>query len=185
MGSCVPTASDPSLLTLRPACVVGVNTLVLAWDVVTIIPKTPNGLSWFSLKPQSFVSLTPYLSCLFSCAARSSSWMFLVICSVFRITSSVLGKLELGAASVSSGMDPSPCQMMLLCRPFLPDLQRTTHRSALVSRQCGVVPIAPHHCGISSAPWHLPNLLQLQGGGGVVVVTLRHAALLLQLGGLQ
>lgn len=49
--------------------------------------------------------------------------MFLVICSVFRITSSVLGKLELGAESVSSGMEPSPCQMTLRCRPFLPDLQ--------------------------------------------------------------
>lgn len=46
-----------------------------------------------------------------------------MICSVFRITSSVLGKLELGAGSVSSGMDPSPCQMTLRCRPFLPDLQ--------------------------------------------------------------
>lgn len=66
----------------------------------------------------------PYLSCLFSCAARSSSWIFLVICSVFRITSSVLGKLELGAVSVSSGMDPSPCQTTLLCLPFLPDLRR-------------------------------------------------------------
>lgn len=50
--------------------------------------------------------------------------MFLVICSVFRMTSSVLGRMGLGAAwgSAVSGTEPSPCHTTLLCLPFLPDL---------------------------------------------------------------
>lgn len=72
--------------------------------------------------------------------------MFLVICSVFRITSSVLGKLELGAESVSSGMDPSPCQMMLRCRPFLPDLQGSKAGVGLGTEQSPVTPKLCQHC---------------------------------------
>lgn len=66
----------------------------------------------------------PYLSCLFSWAALKSSCMFLVICSVFRMTSSVLGRTGLGAvwASAVSGTEPSPCHTILLCLPFLLDL---------------------------------------------------------------
>lgn len=49
--------------------------------------------------------------------------MFLVICSVFRMTSSVLGRTGLGAvwASAVSGTEPSPCHTILLCLPFLLD----------------------------------------------------------------
>lgn len=50
--------------------------------------------------------------------------MFLVICSVFRMTSSVLGRMGLGAirGSAVSGTEPSPCHTILLCLPFLLDL---------------------------------------------------------------
>lgn len=70
------------------------------------------------------ISKPPYLSCLFSWAALKSSCMFLVICSVFRMTSSVLGRTGLGAVwgSAVSGTEPSPCHTILLCLPFLPDL---------------------------------------------------------------
>lgn len=61
------------------------------------------------------------LSCLFSWAARSSSWMFLVICSVLRMTSSVLGSAgsDSISRSSSSGMElPSPSQPLLLSLPL-------------------------------------------------------------------
>lgn len=50
--------------------------------------------------------------------------MFLVICSVFRMTSSVLGRMGLGAAwgSAVSGPELSLCHTELLCLPFLLDL---------------------------------------------------------------
>lgn len=57
-----------------------------------------------------------HLSCLFSCAALSRSWIFLVICSVFRMTSSVLGRLgsDSHSWSSSSGMELlSPIQPLL------------------------------------------------------------------------
>lgn len=66
-----------------------------------------------------------HLSCLFSCAARRSSWMFLVICSVFRMTSSVLGRLALGWESLLSGVGPAPCQRALRCWLFREDLPGT------------------------------------------------------------
>lgn len=58
-----------------------------------------------------------YLSCLFSCAARSSSWMFLVICSVLLMTSSVegsMGSTSHSSGSPDSGMAPSQCQPPVL-----------------------------------------------------------------------
>lgn len=50
--------------------------------------------------------------------------MFLVICSVFRMTSSVLGSVGLGTkwGSAMSGNEPSPGHTILLCRPFRFDL---------------------------------------------------------------
>lgn len=47
-----------------------------------------------------------HLSCLNSWAARSSSWMFLVTCSVFIMTSSVHGKV--GSGSHASPPPPPP-----------------------------------------------------------------------------
>lgn len=72
-------------------------------------------------------SSDPDLSCLFSWAARSSSWIFLVICSVLRMTSSVLGSVgsDSISRSSSSGMElPSPSQPLLLSLPLLHKLQR-------------------------------------------------------------
>lgn len=65
------------------------------------------------------------LSCLFSWAARSNSWIFLVICSVLRMTSSVLGSVgsESISKSSSSGIElPSPSQPLLLSLPLLQNL---------------------------------------------------------------
>lgn len=67
------------------------------------------------------------LSCLFSWAARNSSWIFLVICSVLRMTSSVLGSVgsDSTSESSSSGIElPSPSQPLLLSLPLLYKLQR-------------------------------------------------------------
>ncbi|KAG7244050.1 hypothetical protein INR49_006211 [Caranx melampygus] len=58
--------------------------------------------------------------------ARSSSWIFLVICSVLRMTSSVLGSVGSDSISTSSssGMElPSPSQPLLLSLPLLLKLQ--------------------------------------------------------------
>lgn len=77
------------------------------------------------------------LSCLFSWAARSSSWMFLVICSVLRMTSSVLGSVGSGSISrsSSSGMElPSPSQPLLLSLPLLLKLQREVQKSSLLPK---------------------------------------------------
>lgn len=64
--------------------------------------------------------------------------MFLVICSVFRMTSSVLGRMGLGAVegSAISGIEPSPCHTILLCLPFLLDLwtiQKRLMQQVLIS----------------------------------------------------
>lgn len=71
------------------------------------------------------------LSCLFSWAARSSSWIFLVICSVLRMTSSVLGSVgsDSVSRSSSSGMElPSPSQPLLLSLTLLHKLQRENRK---------------------------------------------------------
>ena len=146
------------------------------------------------------------LSCLFSWAALSSSWIFLVICSVLRMTSSVLGSV--GSASIitssSSGMElPSPSQLLSL--PLLQYLQRSseeimstaktpaccfyskdkttrhitfgnpsncllykTHNILSHSSLC-----TNHHCGL------LPRIIHLRVIECVVIVTFRHADLLL------
>jgi len=70
------------------------------------------------------LSLSPDLWCLLSWAARSSSWMFLVICSVLRMTSSVLGSAR--SASASGGPSgwrmeeepASPSHPLLLSLPL-------------------------------------------------------------------
>lgn len=51
--------------------------------------------------------------------------MFLVICSVFRMTSSVLGRMGLGAVwgSAVSVPELSPCHTEFLGLPFLLDLR--------------------------------------------------------------
>lgn len=90
-----------------------------------------------------------YLSCLFSWAARRSSCMFLVICSVFRMTSSVLGRRGLGApwGSAVSGTEPSPCHTTLLCLPFLPDLRTLKKCSRAAALLLGAMACA------SAAAW--------------------------------
>lgn len=54
-----------------------------------------------------------YLSCLVSCAALRSSWMFLVICSVLQMTSSVHGSVASSTPS-SAGSAPSVAVKRLL-----------------------------------------------------------------------
>lgn len=53
--------------------------------------------------------------------------MFLVICSVLRMTSSVLGSAGSQSASSSSGMElASPSQPLLLNLPLLHELKKKT-----------------------------------------------------------
>lgn len=77
--------------------------------------------------------------------------------------------------------------------PAWPAKEQTRGRSCGTELAGGTTarPLAARSCAISrvTAPPavspRLPRLLQLQRGGGVVIVALRHAALLLQLRGLQ
>lgn len=66
-----------------------------------------------------------HLSCLNSCAALSNSWMFLVTCSVFRMTSSVQGSVGSGsptspASSTSARLSSSLLRPMLCPHPHTP-----------------------------------------------------------------
>ena len=58
------------------------------------------------------ITVPGYLSCLFSWAALRSSCMFLVICSVLQMTSSVPGRVASASAS-SSGSNVSEAELGL------------------------------------------------------------------------
>lgn len=75
-----------------------------------------------------------YLSCLVSWAALRSSWMFLVICSVLQMTSSVHG-------SVASSSAPSPGSAPSEAGRGLPG--RTEYKGAVCFANN---PSEPHHC---------------------------------------
>lgn len=131
------------------------------------------------------------LSCLFSWAARSSSWIFLVICSVLRITSSVLGSVgsESISKSSSSGIElPSPSQPLLLSLPLRQNLLRgrkNKHKSSFF-----LLLLTMKLCLKSALPdWSwvmfLPRVIHLGVIECVVIVAFWHAALLLKLWGLE
>lgn len=96
-----------------------------------------------------------YLSCLNSWAALSSSWMFLVTCSVFSMTSSVQGKVGSGSPpSPPSSGSPRPSSSLL--RPIL---DRETHYPRnnlnLRSRTVG----DGHGWAFTVLMWHYVNSL--------------------------
>ena len=94
-------------------------------DGVCVCVRAMSYAHWMTCWVTSCMCVCPDLWCLLSWAALSSSWMFLVICSVLRMTSSVVGRPRSGPGSggvSSSGMEeaasPGRPPPTLLRRPL-------------------------------------------------------------------